>query len=96
VAYVTGAFTGFRSSEVLVRAYDLSNGSNLFEDRSHLGRSSVGNDIAIGQSLVFAAGTATDGDSADFLVRAYDRDAIEPKGKPTSAVAPSVTVDSAW
>jgi outer membrane protein assembly factor BamB len=78
VVYATGYSSPlFRAFEVLVRAYNLSDGTILLEDRSHLGRFSEGSDIAIGTRQVYAVGTASDNDSVDFLIRAYDRAAIE-------------------
>jgi hypothetical protein len=93
VAYVSGAVTGFGGGEILMQAFDLTNGSLLFEDRSHGGRFSSGGAISVGKSLVFAGGTASDGDSIDLLVRAYDRAAIETQGEPSSVLEPNVTLD---
>ncbi len=81
-AYVTG-FSGqdFGPSEFVVRAYELSSGTVLFDDRSHRsgGLGSAGFDIAIGATHVYAVGRASDSGSSDFLIRAYDRTAVEPK-----------------
>ena len=83
VAYVTGSSRqDFVYSEFLVRAYDLSNGTILLEDKSHRsGSGSSGRDIAVGLTQVYAVGESSDGSSTDFLIRAYDRRAIERKGK---------------
>jgi hypothetical protein len=83
VAYVTGnSSQDFGFSEFLVRAYDLSSGNILFEDKSHRSsRPSSGLDIAIGLTEVFAVGGASDGASTDFVIRAYDRRTIERKRK---------------
>jgi hypothetical protein len=84
VAYVTG-FSGrdFAYTEFLVRAYDLSKGRILFEDPSHRnpGSGAAGLDIAVSATKVYAVGLASDSGSADFLIRAYDRDATPPKRK---------------
>lgn len=82
--YVAGlAGEDFTYTEFLVRAYDLSRGRILFEDRSHRssGSGSAALDIAVSATRVYAVGWASDSGSADFLIRAYDRIAIEPKGK---------------
>jgi len=81
-AYVTG-FSGQDSgqSEFVVRAYEISRGRVLFDDRSHSsgGSGSAGFDIAIGATHVYAVGRTSDGGSSDFLIRAYDRIAVEPR-----------------
>ena len=81
-AYVTGS-SGQDSgqSEFVVRAYELSRGRVLFDDRSHSsgGFGSAGFDIAVGATHVYAVGQASDSGSSDFLIRAYDRIAVEPK-----------------
>jgi hypothetical protein len=85
VAYVTGFsaqdFDGVESREFVVRAYDLSRGSVLFDDRSHRsgGQGSAGVAIALGATHVYAVGFASDSGPSDFLIRAYDRTAIEPR-----------------
>jgi PQQ-like domain len=85
VVYVTGTSGRDLSySEFLVRAYDLSNGGILLEDKSHRSGGvfgSSGFDIALGITMVYAVGGASDRGSSDFLIRAYDRRAIEPKRK---------------
>jgi outer membrane protein assembly factor BamB len=84
VIYVTGiSGQDFVYTEFLVRAYDLSKGRVLFEDRSHRNGifGSAGLDIAVGTTEVYAVGWASDAGSADFLIRAYNREAIEPKRK---------------
>ena len=84
VVYVTGiSGQDFVYTEFLMRAYDLSKGKILLEDRSHRkgGVGSAGLDIAVSATRVFAVGWASDSGSADFLIRAYDRQAIEPKPK---------------
>jgi len=83
VAYVTGVSgEDFGESEFVVRAYDLFRGRVLFDDRSHpsggfLG--SAGRGIAIGTTHVYAVGWVSDSGSTDFLIRAYDRTAVEPR-----------------
>jgi PQQ-like domain len=83
VAYVTGVSgEDFGESEFVVRAYDLFRGRVLFDDRSHpsggfLG--SAGRGIAIGTTHVYAVGWVSDRGSTDFLIRAYDRTAVEPR-----------------
>ena len=83
VAYVTGVSgEDFGESEFVVRAYDLFRGRLLFDDRSHpsggfLG--SAGRGIAIGTTHVYAVGWVSDSGSTDFLIRAYDRTAVEPR-----------------
>jgi outer membrane protein assembly factor BamB len=84
VIYVTGiSGQDFIYTEFLVRAYDLSKGRLLFEDRSHRNGifGSAGLDIAISTTEVYAVGWASDSGSADFLIRAYNREAIEHKRK---------------
>jgi PQQ-like domain len=85
VVYVTGTFSSdFSYSEFLVRAYDLSNGDILLDDKSHRSGGSFGSsgsDIAISPTIVYAVGAASDRGASDFLIRAYDRRAIEPKRK---------------
>jgi hypothetical protein len=84
VVYVTGTSgRDFNYSEFLVQAYDLSNGDILLDDKSHRSSRfpSSGSDIAVGPTLVYAVGGASDGGSTDFLIRAYDRRAIEPRSK---------------
>jgi hypothetical protein len=80
----TSATSGqdFVFSEFVVRAYDLSRGNILFEDRSHRSPSTAGgaSDIAVGSTQVYAVGRASGGGPSDFLIRAYDRKAIEPGG----------------
>jgi len=83
VAYVTGVSAeDFGSKEFVVQAYDLFGGTVLLDDRSHpsggpLG--SAGRSIAIGITHVYAVGWASDTGSTDFLIRAYNRSAIEPR-----------------
>jgi PQQ-like domain len=83
VAYVTGVSgEDLGESEFVVRAYDLLRGRVLFDDRSHRSGGlfgSAGFDIAIGATHVYAVGRASDSGSSDFLIRAYDRTAVEPK-----------------
>jgi len=82
VAYVTGVSSeDFGESEFVVRAYDLSGGQVLFDDRSHRsgGTGAAGTAIALGATHVYAVGWASDGGPSDFLIRAYDRTAIEPR-----------------
>jgi hypothetical protein len=80
--YVTGVSDqDHLYSKFLVRAYDLFEGNVLFEDRSHRsGRYgySEGSISLLGITHVYAVGRASDGGSEDFLIRAYDRKAIEP------------------
>jgi PQQ-like domain len=96
VAYVTGSSgQDFGYSEFLVRAYDLSSGSILFEDKSH--RSAFGSsgfDIAIGLTQVYAVGGTSDRGSADFLIRAYDRRTIERKGRLLSLILQRLGADA--
>jgi len=49
--------------------------------------------IAAGKDLVYAPGTVDDVGTADFLVRAYNRAAIEIEDGPNSVLVPSVTLD---
>jgi len=84
VAYVTGVSgEDFGESEFVVRAYDLSSGQALFDDRSHRsgGTGAAGTAIALGATHVYAVGWASDGGPSDFLIRAYDRTAVEPRFK---------------
>jgi hypothetical protein len=83
VVYATGTSgQDFVSAEFVVRAYNLRNGKILLEDKSHRSTSgSSGFDIAVGSRQVYAVGGISDRGSADFLIRAYDRGAIEPKRK---------------
>jgi hypothetical protein len=80
VAYVTGlSGQDFEFTEFLVRAYNISNGNILFDERSHrnTGSGSAGLDVAVSATRVYAVGWASDAGSADFLIRAYDRDRID-------------------
>ena len=80
VAYVTGlSGQDFVFTEFLVRAYNLSNGNILFDERSHRNAESgsAGLDVAVSATRVYAVGWASDAGSADFLIRAYDRDRID-------------------
>jgi hypothetical protein len=84
VAYVTGlSGQAFVSTEFLVRAFDLSTGKMLFDDKSHrsAGFGAAGLDIAVSATRVYAVGWASDSGSADFLIRAYNPARIEPKRK---------------
>jgi len=84
VAYVTGVSgKDFAYTEFLVRAYDVSKGNILFEERSHrnAGSGSAGLDVAVSATRVYAVGWASDAGSADFLIRAYDRERIDSRRK---------------
>jgi glucose dehydrogenase len=63
----------FGPSEFMVRAYTASNGTLLWDDRSHLSFGTSVADLAVGKFRVFVVGSTSDGDtSGDFLIRAYD------------------------
>jgi hypothetical protein len=63
----------FGNSEFLVRAYDVADGSLLWDDRSHASTETAAVDLALGKFRLFVAGYTSDGSTdADFLIRAYD------------------------
>ena len=69
--YVVGsAAQDFAYSEVMVRAYDATAGTLLWDDRSHRNSSSTAVDVALGKNRLFVAGY-TMGARFDFLIRAY-------------------------
>ena len=80
--YVVGsAGQDFGYSEVMVRAYDATGGTLLWDDRSHRSSTSTAVDVALGKNRLFVAGY-TIGARFDFLIRAYG---IRNDGAPPAA-----------
>jgi hypothetical protein len=61
------------NSELLIRAFDVRDGTPIWDDRSHPSAQTAAVDLQLGKSRLFVAGYTFDSvTSSDFVIRGYD------------------------